>query len=315
MSSSRELDTAEYLAIAAGHKAERPPEFSSLVRAELGAMTHIGRLRENNEDHFLTARFGRSLVTFETNLPEGLVPDRFEETGYALVVADGVGGAVAGEVASSLAISVGVNLALNSPKWNLIATPDEIKENMEKWRHRFRQIDYVLTERAEADPALHGMGTTLTVACSVGADLVLYYIGDSRAYLFRQGKLHRLTRDHTMAQELADAGDIAPEEVATHRLRHVLTRALGQSGGDVEAELQHLRLANGDRLLLCTDGLTDMVSDAQIAEVLHGLDRAHDAARALIDLALEAGGRDNVTVVLARYTIPEAPPGAERTVE
>jgi serine/threonine protein phosphatase PrpC len=151
------------------------------------------------------------------------------------------------------------------------------------------------------------MGTTLTVACSVGADLVLYYVGDSRAYLFRQGKLHRLTRDHTLAQHLADEGCIAQEEIATHRSRHVLTRALGQSGGEVEAELQHLRLANGDRLLLCTDGMTDMVPDARIAEVLCGLDRSHEACRALIDLALAAGGRDNVTVVLARYAIPEAP--------
>jgi serine/threonine protein phosphatase PrpC len=306
MSSSRHLDTAEYLAIVADAQAERPPEFSSLVRVDIDALSDRGKVRPNNEDHFLAVRFGRSLDTLKTNVPAELIPTRFEETGYGLVVADGMGGAAAGEVASSLAISVGLNLALNSPKWNLIPTPEEIRENMEKWRQRFRQIDFVLTERAEADPNLRGMGTTLTVACSVGADLVLYYVGDSRAYLFRQGRLHRLTRDHTLAQHLADAGYITPEEIPTHRSRHVLTRALGRGGGDVHAELQHLRLANGDRLLLCTDGLTDMVSDDRIAEVLGRLERSSEASRALLDMALEAGGRDNVTLVLARYTIPEA---------
>jgi protein phosphatase len=304
--STSHLDTAEYLAIVTDAQAERPPEFSSLVRVDFGALSHRGKVRDNNEDHFLAVRFGRSLVTLKTNVPDELIPARFEETGYGMVVADGMGGAAAGEVASRLAISVGLNLALNSPKWNLIPTPEEIQENMEKWRQRFRQIDYVLTERAEAHPELHGMGTTLTVACSVGADLMLYHVGDSRAYLFRAGRLHRLTRDHTLAQELADAGIISPEEIATHRSRHTLTRVLGKSGGEVQAELQHLHLENEDRLLLCTDGLTDMVSDTRIAEVLCGLRGSHEASRALIDLALDGGGRDNVTVVLARYTIPEA---------
>src|SRR5205807_4363848 len=175
-----------------------PASLTDGVRADVGAVSHPGLVRATNEDHFLTVRFGRSLVTLQTNLPAGLSPERFAETGYGLVVADGVGGAAAGEVASSLAISVGLNLALNSPKWNLRLTREEVQENMEKWRRRFRQIDYILTERAEADPALSGMSTTLTVACSVGTDLVLYHIGDSRGYLLRHGRLHRLTRDHTM---------------------------------------------------------------------------------------------------------------------
>ncbi len=227
---SRDLDTAEYMALAADSQAVPPPTLSAAVRVDFAALTHPGKVRSNNEDHFLAARFGRSLVTLDTNLPPQEVPARFDETGYALVVADGMGGAAAGKVASSLAISIGLNLALNSPKWNLRMSPEEIRENMEKWRKRFRQIDYMLTERAEADPALRGMGTTLTVASSVGTDLVLYHVGDSRAYLFRAGRLLRLTRDHTMAQQMADAGWISPDEVDHHRLRHVLTRVMGRSG-------------------------------------------------------------------------------------
>jgi protein phosphatase len=310
-----ELDTVDLLPLGPITDATRPPAFSSSVRLDVEGLTDRGKMRANNEDHFLIASFGRSLVTLKTNMPADLVPRRFDETGFGLVVADGMGGAAAGEVASSLAISTGVNLALNSPKWNLLPTAEEIEENMATWRQRFRQIDAVIAQRAEADPALFGMGTTLTVALSVGADLMLYYVGDSRAYLFREGRLHRLTRDHTAAQELADAGEIAQEEVATHRLRHRLTRSLGTSKGEVQAELQHVGLVDGDRLLLCTDGLTDMVPDAKIAEVLGRLERSNEACRALVDLALEAGGRDNVTVVVGRYAIPKLPLSAGKAAE
>ncbi len=299
-----DADTKEYPPLVGKSEAERPQPLSAQVGVEIGALTHPGKVRPTNEDNFLAVRFGRSLLTLKTSLPDGQVPEYFAEMGYGLVVADGVGGAAAGEIASSLAISVGVNLALHSPKWTLVMTPQEIQENMETWRRRFRQIDFVLTERAHADPALSGMATTLTVACSVGDDLCLYHVGDSRAYLYRQGKLHRLTPDQTMAQALADAGLIAPEEVATHRLRHVLTNALGRSGGDIEAEIQHMRLADGDRVLLCTDGLTEMVPDARIADLLRHVEVSEEACEALVAAALEAGGKDNVTVVLARYTIP-----------
>jgi protein phosphatase len=280
------------------------------VRIDLGARSDRGKVRPTNEDHYLAVRFGRSLVTLRSNVPDGLIPERFDESGFGFVVADGMGGAAAGEVASRLAISVGLNLALNAPKWNLLMTPEEIQENMDKWRRRFRQIDAVLTERAASDPALAGMGTTLTVACSVGTDLLLYYVGDSRAYLFRGDRLHRLTRDHTMAQQLADAGRIGHEEVVRHRLRHVLTRVLGRSGGDIEAEIQHMPLADGDRLLVCSNGLTDLVPDFRIAEVLRHTEPSEQASQELIDLALAAGGTDNVTVVLARYTVPEVLPAA-----
>jgi protein phosphatase len=303
-SDTQELD---YEPLVGTSEAEQPQPFSSLVQVDLGARTHVGKVRANNEDHFLAVRFGRSLVPLRTNLAPEQIPGRYDETGYALVVADGMGGAAAGEVASSLAITAGVNLALHSPQWQMVFTEEDAQKHMEIWRRRFRQIDYILTERAHSDPALSGMGTTLTVGCSIGTHLFLYYVGDSRAYLFREGKLYRLTRDHTAAQALADAGWIAPREVATHRMRHVLTKFVGSGGGDLEVDIQHLQLADGDRLLLCTDGLTDMVPDMRIAEVLACTTRSEDACRILVNQALEAGGKDNVTVVLARYFIPTAP--------
>ena len=151
------------------------------------------------------------------------------------------------------------------------------------------------------------MGTTLTLARSFGPVLTLVHVGDSRVYLLRRGVLHRLTRDHTKAQELADSGKLPADDVATHALRNVLTEAIGlwEEGG--EPDVRRLPLADGDRLLLCTDGLTEMVDDATIAAEL-GRDRpAAEACQALLDLALARGGLDNVTIIVAGYRIPDGP--------
>jgi len=150
------------------------------------------------------------------------------------------------------------------------------------------------------------MATTLTVACSLGPVLLTTHVGDTRAYLFRGGKLTRLTRDQTMAQSLADAGAIRPDQIAAHPMRHVLTSALAARHSFMQVEVGRWSLEDGDRLLLCSDGLTEMVSESAIAGVLSDGTSSEAACRKLVDLALEGGGEDNVTVVLARYRIPEA---------
>jgi protein phosphatase len=154
------------------------------------------------------------------------------------------------------------------------------------------------------DPGLRGMGTTMTLALSLGPSLLIGHVGDSRAYLFRPGVLLQLTRDHTVVQALVEAGRLTPAEAATHPFRHVLTRSLGSGPDRVEADFQRAWLADGDQLLLCTDGLTDMVDNAAIAAVLGGAATAEEACQALVALALKNGGKDNVTVALARYRFP-----------
>ena len=281
---------------------------STRVQVEIGAATDPGKVRANNEDHFLVTRYCRTALALKTNLPDGLVPKKFEEGGYALVVADGMGGTTAGEVASRMAIAAGVSLALESPRWHVLNTPEEIAAQQELWRGRFREIDSVLARHAWADPTLTGMGTTLTLACVVGADLSLYHVGDSRAYLYRQGRLLQLTSDHTVAQEMANAGLIDRSAVGRHRQRHTLTRYIG-GGREVEAETQHVPLEDGDRLLVCSDGLNDMVPDAKIAFVLGSVSDPDQTCASLIALALEAGGKDNVTVIVANYSVlPEQAP-------
>src|SRR5262249_38123421 len=143
---------------------------------------------------------------------------------------------------------------------------------------------------------------TVTVAGSQGLDLILCHVGDSRAYLLRDGQLRQLTRDMTVAQELFEAGLITPAELSTHPMRHVLTECLGRAP-ELNAEMQHMPLEDGDRLLLCSDGLTEMVTDDLIAQAMRDIEEPQAACQALVELALEGGGNDNVTVVLAHYSV------------
>jgi protein phosphatase len=281
----------------------QPLRLADMVQVDFGALTHVGKVRTNNEDHYLVSRLGRSLEPLMTNVPADELPRRLAEYGYAMLVADGMGGAAAGEVASRMAISVLVNLVADTAKWGRRIDEAEAQALMERLIGYYSKIHSALAQQAEADTSLHGMGTTLTVAYSFCSDLFIAHVGDSRAYLFRQGRLHQLTRDQTLAQELADRGEIPPEAVARHRFKHILTNVLGGRSGRLETQILQFRLADLDRLLLCSDGLTDMVDDASIAEVLSRTGDSKEACRELVDLALAAGGRDNITVLLARYSI------------
>jgi protein phosphatase len=300
-------DTADFPLQPPG--AEPPPPFSSLVQIDVAALSHRGKVRPNNEDHFLVAQSGRYLDVRLTNLPDGAVPGRAEETAHSMIVADGMGGAEGGEIASRLAIRTLVNLVLEVPDWILrLGDEAQAEELMRRARRRYREVDAALSQEARRDPKLAQMGTTMTLGHSVGDDLFVVHVGDSRAYLFRRGRLWQLTSDQTMAQMLVNLGEITREQAASHRLRHVLTHALGRHGGEVRVEVQRLKLADGDCLLLCTDGLNDMVAEARIAEALGRAATAETACRELVDLALDGGGRDNVTVIVARYRLPAAGP-------
>ena len=303
MSVDPNADTGDFPAQGAGTAPTRP--FSSLIRVEVAALSHTGKIRATNEDHYLVARLGRYLDVLLTSLPEGEAPGRSEEAGYGFVVADGIGGAEGGELASRLAISTLVNLVLQVPDWILLVDDTRAQETMKRAARYYRRVDAEIARRASEDRTLSGMGTTMTLAYSLGADLFVVQVGDSRAYLHRKGELQRLTRDHTLVQTLVDLGQITPAGAASHPLRHILTQALGGHGKDLKAEVQRLQLADGDCLLLCTDGLTEMVTDDLIASVLQRNGRAEEDCRTLVGLALQRGGRDNVTVIVARYRFPD----------
>jgi protein phosphatase len=222
------------------------------------------------------------------------------EHAYALIVADGMGGEAFGELASSLALKTAWEWGSLATSWVMRMNPREAEEVQRRARVFINSIHRAIKRRAETDPELSGMGTTLTLAYTMGLDAVIIHVGDSRAYLLRGGGIQRLTHDHTLAQELADMGVPKEEAVA---FRHVLTNSLGAKADDVTTEAHVLRLADGDRLLLCSDGLSDLVTDLEMVQTAVRWPHPQDACHALVDQALDRGGKDNVTVVMAHYAV------------
>jgi protein phosphatase len=280
------------------------------MQVKFGALSHVGRVRANNEDHYLVIERRRTRSVLLTNLPDGFL-SAADNTGYVLAVADGMGGEAFGELASMLALRSGWEQAPGTIKWTWIINDREIEELKERVELIFERMDKALLERARLEPECAGMGTTLTGAYTVGPEAFIGHVGDSRAYLYHEGHLMRLTHDHTLAQQCLDMGLPVPSRSWYHKL----TNCLGVgSEKKLHVEFHHLRLADGDQLLLCTDGLTDLVSDEEITSILSLQMHPQGSVQTLVDRALEHGGKDNVTVVLAHYVLasPDKPrPGEE----
>ena len=269
-------------------------------------MSDTGLVRNTNEDHYLVVRCGRAMETVFTSLSGNRDVDLFEETAYAFVVADGVSGEAGGEVASRQAIFTLLDLALRTPDWQFRWGPQ--KKNTVMWRmqDRFRRVNAALVQQATAHASLSGMCTTMTVALSHGKNLIVAYMGDSRVYLLHDGKLKRLTRDHTVAERLPEEGIDPANDQLLNQLRNVLMQALGGPESECNPSVHDYSLEDGDRLLICTDGLTQMVAEEEIENILQTSDSAQSACRSLVALALSSGGQDNITAIVARYSIPQS---------
>ena len=247
-------------------------------------------------------RLGRYLETVVTSLPAEEIAARTEEVGYVMIVADGMGGHAGGEQASRMAITGLVKLVLDRPDWIFRLDQTVAADVRQRSKERVQDLHTQLLNQGGRDRDLHGMGTTLTIVRNMGRQLHIVHVGDSRAYLLRNGRLHRLTRDHTYLQLLIDSGQLSKEEACDFRGRHILVNALGGFNEEVEVDVDQIELSNGDRILMCSDGLTDMVDDDTIRQVLVERQKSREACQRLIDLALERGGKDNVTVAVATYT-------------
>jgi protein phosphatase len=162
-------------------------------------------------------------------------------------------------------------------------------------------IDQAIIEASRNQPDLSGMAATLTVARILGPDLVITHVGDSRAYLFRNNKLQQVTKDHTVTQMLVDSGAISAEEAKHHHMRNIVVNVLGGKDAGVKGEIHQMILNNNDRLLLCTDGLTNPVDLAEMEEILQRFSDPQQACDSLIQAALNHGGPDNITAVIADY--------------
>lgn len=260
-----------------------------------GAATHRGNVRPKNEDHFAVIERCRSTRLLLSNLePDGTsLPD---DMNWGMVVADGIGGARSGDLASRLAVRTMLDLSLHATSWVMKLTDLEAQQIRERVKAYVDRIQSTLLEYGQAEPALAGMGTTWTSAHFMPPHAVIVHLGDSRAYLFRDGELEQITRDETMAQAFIDTG-MEPESVK--KFGHVLLNSFGGDSEQVSSQIYQVPFEAGDQLLLCSDGLSDMVSDEEIAAELRRHQEPQAACDALITLALANGGRDNVTVVLA----------------
>lgn len=249
--------------MAADRSYKSTPRTRKGALTSFGSRTDIGCLRDHNED---------SLV---------VTPPLF-------AVADGMGGHAAGEVASEIAMRVLSELAPEHPDGEALGRAIE-------------EANRAVIQAAREGRGRQGMGTTMTAAMLEGERLVIAQVGDSRAYLLHQGKLQQLTRDHSLMADMIEAGQLTPEEARTHPQRSVITRALG-SDAHLHPDIYEINVETGDRLLICSDGLSGMIFDDQIENTLRRVQDPQRCASQLVNEAIAAGGHDNVTVIVADVT-------------
>ena len=265
-------------------------------------ITDTGKVRATNEDQFLIAELSKRMKVWQTSLPEPKLQVG-EDRAHLFLVADGMGGHQAGERASAIAVAAIEQFTLNTFRWFFAADSPGAQKVLTQFQSALSQADDKILEEAAGNPELAGMGTTLTMAFQLGPQLCIVHVGDSRAYVYRSGELHQLTRDHTVVAELVRSGAIKPDQVAGHHLRHVITNVVGGPHAGVKVEARAFEVQAGDRLLLCSDGLTEMVTNDAIAAALDAELDPEAAAKVLLAQANDAGGRDNITVVIVRFDV------------
>jgi serine/threonine protein phosphatase PrpC len=270
-------------------------------RLESHGISHVGKVREGNEDHFVVASLQRSLEVRQTNLEDrGLLEPLCGPKAYLFAVADGVGGQAGGALASGITLQTIVQyLSETVGSYHAVPMGQE---------HAFLDPLRAAVQRAHDKViatfglAQGGPATTLTIALVVWPHAFIVHVGDSRAYQFRAGKLERLTRDQTMGAFMVAEMAMSEQQVEKGGYNNVLSSAVGAR--DMTPAVSDVELQPGDLLLLCTDGLTKHVTEEQIAEVLSRSASAEATCRELVELALEGGGKDNVTVVVAHTLTP-----------
>lgn len=262
-------------------------------------VTHRGKVREDNQDHFLLCSLRKQLVVRLSSIPESEGLNSVNERIASLaMVADGVGGAARGETASRAALAAVTRYVSRGVRCYYGSESDDDGELYEALRNGAHECHAELLRRGESDPDYSGMATTLTLYLSVWPRAYLLQVGDSRGYLLKDDQLLQITRDQTMAQEMVDMGVMKAEEAAETRLAHTLTSAIG--GSQTDPKVTRFDMAWGNVLLLCSDGLTREVSDARIRDVLRSMTSARQACETLLKDALDAGGHDNITIVVGR---------------
>ena len=270
---------------------------------DISGLTDIGRVRERNDDQFLIADLKKSVIIHQTSLS---YDDETHLLGGSqaqlLLVADGVGGHPAGNHASRMAVQGIVQYLLNTMHWLFRLNDGREDAFLDDLKGALMFTQEKMRQHAETVPEHHQMATTITLAYIVWPQVYLVHVGDSRAYVFRNGDVIHLTHDQTYAQALVDAGLMLESDVRKSPLRHVLSGLVGCNPRELAPEVSQFKLSLHDKLLLCTDGLTSQLADQVIADLLAADLSSAEACSLLVKAANDAGGQDNITVVLAHFT-------------
>jgi serine/threonine protein phosphatase PrpC len=281
-----------------------PTSPRSPFKVQSYGLSDRGQKRSSNEDCFLIAELARSLQVHHTNLPQSKANFSCHR-GHVFLVADGVGGNQAGEVASGLTVRTIEEFLLNTLKRFSNLQASEEQAALRDLQNALFQADSRIFEETATHPEWRGMATTLTMAFAVNWRLFVAHAGDSRCYLHSGGRLQQLTQDHTMTAEMVRKGILSPQSQAKHPWRHVVTNIIGGTRPGVQVELHSLDLHAADVVLLCSDGLTEMVSEEQIAVILNEENEPQRACERLVGEANKRGGKDNITAIVARFELSE----------
>lgn len=269
---------------------------------ECYGMSHCGVVRSMNQDRFLISTLNRTMNIEQSNLhPQHheLLYGEVEAT--LLVVADGMGGHRGGEIASELTVRAIGSYVLHTMPWFVQLSQEDDHSFREELARLLRFSQGRLNKLVERLPGYAGMGTTLTIAYILREDLFVMHVGDSRAYMYRDNQLHRLTRDHTVAQKLVDSGHLDPSLVESSPFSHMLYNAVGTSENQTAVpDLFHFRLQDKDQLLLCSDGLIRHLKDDDIANELNSAETVEDKCKRLVQRAVDGGGSDNITCLIGK---------------
>ena len=266
---------------------------------DLFGITHVGKVRAENQDHFLVATVHPELVIHETSLPAASsLPIHGTRLATVMLVADGVGGSTGGREASQLAVETITRYVSSTLRCYHAAGSSQEEEFVGALRGAALEAHAAVRAESALRPDVNRMATTLTLFIAVWPWAYVVQVGDSRCYHYTGGKLQQMTRDQTIAQDLVDQGVLAPERMAKSPFSHVLASAIGAEAA--LPEVSRVKMDGRGIFLLCSDGLTKHVSDDDIAAELKALTSSERSCRRLLDLALERGGSDNITVVIAR---------------
>lgn len=290
-----------------------------MFTVEIHATSHVGRVRKGNEDNYLLFHITESKTWMSSQEPDEFIIEsqRFtiDENGIILAVSDGMGGALAGEVASKMAVETVSEQFLGGDPDRTIS-PDGNEESLVgKLYQATLYANHLIHEQGRSDPQFQGMGATFTGVGITPESVDLVQVGDSRAYLIRNNQIYQITKDQSLVQQLIDAGQLQESEAESHALKNVILQALGAQN-EIYPVAARLAPRHGDILLLCSDGLSNEVNGTDMQKIVASYpEQLGQACAELVKEANERGGKDNITLIIAKLIGDDLPEPTENEIK